>query len=184
MATLLLAGLRCAEAIQLRPRDVDLRSSRIRALGKGPKERVVPIEPQLEAYPREFASSAPVERTVLLHARGPAARRPAHARDGQAPRPQGRGERCAPASSPPHLSDGLDLGGSARPARGPAPRRPRALLGRLWREYSEAVDAVEAEFGELDDAEEPEEVEEPEAPEDPEIENLKPAATDQQASVS
>jgi integrase len=75
MATLLLAGLRCAEAIQLRPRDVDLRSSRIRALGKGPKERVVPIEPQLEAYPREFASSAPVERTVLLHARGPAARR-------------------------------------------------------------------------------------------------------------
>jgi integrase len=59
MATLLLAGLRCAEAIQPRPRDVDLRSSRIRALGKGSKERVVPIEPQLGAYPREWRARRP-----------------------------------------------------------------------------------------------------------------------------
>src|SRR2546428_7511112 len=54
MATMLLAGLRCAEALTLRPRDVDFTGYRIRVFGKGSKERVVPIDPQLEAHLQEW----------------------------------------------------------------------------------------------------------------------------------
>ena len=42
-ATMLFAGLRCAETVSLRPRDVDLSGYLIRARGKGNKERVVPV---------------------------------------------------------------------------------------------------------------------------------------------
>ena len=43
------AGLRCQEALNLRPRDVDLREYLIRVVsGKGDVDRTVPIEPALE----------------------------------------------------------------------------------------------------------------------------------------
>ena len=47
---MLFAGLRCAEVLSLRPRDVDLSRYLLRVRGKGQKERVVPIEPELETY--------------------------------------------------------------------------------------------------------------------------------------
>lgn len=50
MAVMLHAGLRCQEALDLKPRDIDLRDYLIRVRGKGDKERVVPIDPQLEQY--------------------------------------------------------------------------------------------------------------------------------------
>lgn len=48
LAVMLHAGLRCQEALDLKPRDIDLREYLIRVRGKGDKERVVPIDPQLE----------------------------------------------------------------------------------------------------------------------------------------
>lgn len=49
MATMVYAGLRCAELLALRPRDVDLSRYLIRVVqGKGKKDRVVPIVPELE----------------------------------------------------------------------------------------------------------------------------------------
>lgn len=48
ISVMLLGGLRCTEALTLKPRDVDLREFLIRVRGKGGKERVVPIEPALE----------------------------------------------------------------------------------------------------------------------------------------
>ena len=59
IAAMLLGGLRCAEALAWRPRDVDLTSYRIRVMGKGRKERVVPIDPQLETFLREWRARRP-----------------------------------------------------------------------------------------------------------------------------
>jgi site-specific recombinase XerD len=51
MATMLLAGLRCAETLDLKPRDVRLKESIIRVrAGKGDKDREVPIAATLEEY--------------------------------------------------------------------------------------------------------------------------------------
>lgn len=51
MATMLLAGLRCAETLDLKPRDVKLKDELINVrAGKGDKDRVVPISATLEAY--------------------------------------------------------------------------------------------------------------------------------------
>jgi integrase/recombinase XerC len=43
LATMVYGGLRCAEVLALRPRDIDFKESRLRVLGKGKKERSVPI---------------------------------------------------------------------------------------------------------------------------------------------
>jgi integrase/recombinase XerD len=59
MATMLLAGCRCAEALALRPRDFDFDGYRIRIFGKGSKERVVPIDPLLERYLLEWRARRP-----------------------------------------------------------------------------------------------------------------------------
>lgn len=55
MATMLLGGLRCAEALALRTRDIDLERFLIHVVrGKGDVDRTVPIEPALELYLREW----------------------------------------------------------------------------------------------------------------------------------
>jgi site-specific recombinase XerD len=63
MATMLHAGLRCAEAINLRPRDIEFNATPaplIRVVrGKGGKDRVVPIDPLLEEYLREWRARRP-----------------------------------------------------------------------------------------------------------------------------
>jgi site-specific recombinase XerD len=59
IAIMLRAGLRCAEALQLRQRDIDFDGHRIRVLGKGKKERVVPIDPILDAHLREWRARRP-----------------------------------------------------------------------------------------------------------------------------
>lgn len=55
MATMLKAGLRCNELLTIRPRDVNLKTRMIRVIGKGNKERVVPIAGSLEADLREWS---------------------------------------------------------------------------------------------------------------------------------
>lgn len=59
MATMLYAGLRCAEVLALRPRDVDLNGYLLRIRGKGGKERVVPIDATLEAHLIEWRARRP-----------------------------------------------------------------------------------------------------------------------------
>jgi site-specific recombinase XerD len=59
LAIMLRAGLRCAEALALRQRDIDFASHRIRVMGKGKKERVVPIDPVLELYLLEWRDRRP-----------------------------------------------------------------------------------------------------------------------------
>jgi len=59
MATMLYAGLRCAEALGLRPRDVDLNTYLLRVRGKGDKDRVVPIDPSLEPLLLEWRARRP-----------------------------------------------------------------------------------------------------------------------------
>jgi integrase/recombinase XerD len=60
MATMLYAGLRCAEALALRPRDVDFsRYLLIVVAGKGKKDRVVPISTALEPLLLEWRGKRP-----------------------------------------------------------------------------------------------------------------------------
>ncbi|HXH20492.1 MAG TPA: site-specific integrase, partial [Dehalococcoidia bacterium] len=54
IATALLTGLRVSELASLRVDDVDLESGRLRVIGKGDKEREVPIIPRLAAILREY----------------------------------------------------------------------------------------------------------------------------------
>ncbi len=70
MATMLLAGLRCAEVCSLRPRDVDLREGLINVRGKGAKERTVPIAPALERYLIEWRSRRPSGPTFFTTLQG------------------------------------------------------------------------------------------------------------------
>jgi site-specific recombinase XerD len=70
MATMLFAGLRCAEALSLRPRDVDLGRFLLRVQGKGRKERVVPIDPLLEAFLREWRARRPSGDTFFNTLKG------------------------------------------------------------------------------------------------------------------
>src|SRR2546423_21106 len=60
MATMLFTGLRCAEALSLRPRDVDISGTLIRVVaGKGDKDRAVPISATLEAYLLDWRARRP-----------------------------------------------------------------------------------------------------------------------------
>lgn len=60
MATMLYAGLRCSEALALRPRDVDLERFLLRVVaGKGKKDRVVPISTALEPLLLEWRRIRP-----------------------------------------------------------------------------------------------------------------------------
>jgi site-specific recombinase XerC len=59
MATMLYASLRCAEAMRLRPRGVDLKTYLLRVRGKGDKDRVVPIDPLLEPLLLEWRARRP-----------------------------------------------------------------------------------------------------------------------------
>ena len=54
MATMLKAGLRCNEVLTLRPGGVDLKARTIRVIGKGDKERIVPIWATLLPELREW----------------------------------------------------------------------------------------------------------------------------------
>ncbi|MGH3052787.1 MAG: tyrosine-type recombinase/integrase [Gaiellaceae bacterium] len=60
MAAMLYAGLRCAEALALRPRDVDFSTYLIAVVdGKGGKDRVVPIDAALEPLLLEWRRRRP-----------------------------------------------------------------------------------------------------------------------------
>ena len=59
MATMLYAGLRCAEATGRRPRDVDLKGYLLHVRGKGDKDRVVPIDLALEPLLLEWRRIRP-----------------------------------------------------------------------------------------------------------------------------
>ncbi|MDE3130844.1 MAG: tyrosine-type recombinase/integrase [Acidobacteriota bacterium] len=59
------AGLRCAEALALTPRDVDFKSYRLRVIGKGSKERVVPIDPLLEQLLKDWRARRPAGRSFF-----------------------------------------------------------------------------------------------------------------------
>lgn len=59
MATMLKAGLRCNELLTLKPGDVRLNERRIRVIGKGDKERRVPISGSLEPELREWKRLRP-----------------------------------------------------------------------------------------------------------------------------
>lgn len=54
MATMLKAGLRCNELVTLKPGDVDLKARTIRVIGKGNKQRVIPISGTLLPELREW----------------------------------------------------------------------------------------------------------------------------------
>jgi site-specific recombinase XerD len=54
IATALFTGLRVSELASLRVEDVDLESGRLRVIGKGDREREVPIVPRLAAILREY----------------------------------------------------------------------------------------------------------------------------------
>lgn len=57
-------GLRVSEAVALNVGDVDLKEGSVRCLGKGRKERIVPIYPQLAKALEEYIG---VVRPILLH---------------------------------------------------------------------------------------------------------------------
>lgn len=65
-ATLGLGGLRCAELSTLRLTDVDLEAGEMRVIGKGDKERLVPIIPLLASILRHYLTDS---RPVLLAGR-------------------------------------------------------------------------------------------------------------------
>lgn len=56
MAAMLKAGLRCNEVVTLKPGDVDIKARTIRVIGKGNKERVIPISGTLLPELREWKS--------------------------------------------------------------------------------------------------------------------------------
>lgn len=80
IATMLYAGLRCFEALALKPRDVDLNAYLIKvARGKGgkeddqegdPKERVVPIDTALEPYLRDWRAIRPAGPRFFVTLKG------------------------------------------------------------------------------------------------------------------
>lgn len=70
MATMLHAGLRCAETLSLAPRDIDFRSYLIRVMGKGSKERVVPIDPVLEQLLKDWRARRPSGPTFFNTLKG------------------------------------------------------------------------------------------------------------------
>src|SRR5207248_10312000 len=45
--------------LSLKPRDVDIDGGRLRVMGKGSKERVVPIDPDLKTWLREWRARRP-----------------------------------------------------------------------------------------------------------------------------
>jgi site-specific recombinase XerD len=72
IATALFTGLRVSELASLRVEDVDLESGRLRVIGKGDKEREVPIIPRLAAILREYLTEIRprlVERPIRGHLR-------------------------------------------------------------------------------------------------------------------
>jgi integrase/recombinase XerD len=71
MATMLYAGLRCSEALALRPRDVDLSAYLLRVVqGKGKKDRVVPIDLTLEPHLLEWRARRPAGPRFFLTLQG------------------------------------------------------------------------------------------------------------------
>lgn len=56
MATMLKAGLRCNEVLTVRPGQIDLKARTIRVIGKGNKERLIPISATLLPELREWKS--------------------------------------------------------------------------------------------------------------------------------
>ena len=59
MGTMLRGGFRCAEMSSLRPRDIDWDGNRMRVMGKGSKERLVPLDPVLKAWMLEWKARRP-----------------------------------------------------------------------------------------------------------------------------
>ena len=122
------AGCACRSAAGLDLRDVDRERGNVRVLGKGDKERVVPVGEAalaaLDALPRRRAA-APRRSAVREPPRRPAhrARRAPH----RASARPGRGNRRAraPARAAPQLRDPPARHGR-RPAGDPGAARPRA----------------------------------------------------------
>ena len=68
MELLYSSGLRVSELVSLRIRDVDLAQSALRVLGKGKKERLVPVTAEAVAAARDYLMkrAAPKERSATL----------------------------------------------------------------------------------------------------------------------
>jgi len=78
------AGLRISELLQLQVRDLDLRSATLRVMGKGGKERVIPLGPplvaQLQAHlDLQTSAGLPVGHVIQRPAGGPMHPRTAYA---------------------------------------------------------------------------------------------------------
>ena len=147
------SGLRVSELSNLDLGDIDLKQGSVRVVGKGNKERVVPLGraavASLEAYleVRILASERYVGRpqgTLSVGSRG-APRRSAGAALGASLRSSRRGpRRSPPPRAPSYVRDAHARGGrrSARHSRDARPREPRhhaALHARLARSADEGV---------------------------------------------
>ena len=146
------AGLRVSEATGLHRRSVDLDERIVRALGKGSKERLVPLgRPAADALRRYIALRPPAPRPPRPGRALPERpRRPAHAgRRVPDPAPAGgegraRAAARAPAPAPP-LVRHAPARGRRRPAQRPGDARPRrslddrALHARIRPEASRVV---------------------------------------------
>ena len=146
------AGLRVSEVTGLQRRSVDLEDRLVRALGKGSKERLVPLgRPAVDALRRYIAMGRPhLDRRNRPGALPERARRAAHPRRRvHDPAPPGRegGPRAAarpPAPAPPLVRD-PPARGRRRPTQRPGdarPRRPlhdRALHARIRSKTSRVV---------------------------------------------
>ncbi|MFI5250941.1 MAG: site-specific tyrosine recombinase/integron integrase [Bacteroidota bacterium] len=66
------AGIRLAELINLSPHDVDFRNNTIRVLGKGRKERIIPLGSRAKEAVRAYRQSAtkPSDEALFLSSRG------------------------------------------------------------------------------------------------------------------
>ena len=146
------AGLRVSEVTGLQRRSVDLEDRLVRALGKGSKERLVPLgRPAVDALRRYIAMGRPhLDRRnrpeLFLNARGGPLTRAGCLPDPAPPRREG-GPRAAarPPAPPPPLVRDPPARGRRRPTQRPGdagPRRPlhdRALHARIRSKASGVV---------------------------------------------
>ena len=136
---MLLSGLRSAEVLGLGVRDVDIGRGWVRVIGKGDKERRVPLDPDVAGLIQTYLFAERPESdcdTLFLVAKGPNRGKPltpAGLRtDLSTPPSQGRGSGWSSTRAAAHLRHRAGRGGrgpgGAAGIDGP---RPRRLLSRL-----------------------------------------------------